>query len=191
MTAAALALMLRHKRAAEISIGAGVILLGWIVVQVIIIPFSWLQPVFFAGGLTVIALGWRMRNRRISAAPAVRASAGTRTSSWVVPLSRAAHALVTGLFLSCIALVYVGAWRGEAGPLTLAAVGALFGEGALVVLCHGNCPLGPLLRRLGDDKPLFELVLPPRAAALAVPVLGGVTVLGVILLVARTVEVGG
>ena len=68
MTVAASALIVRHKRAAEISIGAGFALLGWIV-QVLIIPFSWLQPVF-TGGLAVIALGWRLRKRRIPAEPA-------------------------------------------------------------------------------------------------------------------------
>jgi len=120
-----------------------------------------------------------------------QAHRSTDTTSSAVRLSRVAHALVTGLFLSCIALVYLGAWRGEAGALTLAAVGALCAEGVLVVLCRGNCPLGPVLRRLGGDRPLFELVLAPRAAALAVPVLGGITVLGVILLAVRTVEVGG
>jgi hypothetical protein len=66
MTVAASALIVRHRRAAEISIGAGLVLLGWIVVQVLIIPFSWLQPAFFAGGLVVVALGWRLRNGRAS-----------------------------------------------------------------------------------------------------------------------------
>ena len=78
MTAAASALIVRHKRAAEISIGAGLVLIGWIVVQVLIIPFSWLQPAFFAGGLLVVALGWRLRNRRVVAEPAVRCSTATR-----------------------------------------------------------------------------------------------------------------
>lgn len=57
MTAAATSLIVRHHRGAEISIAAGLVLLGWIVVQVLIIPFSWLQPAFFACGLAVIALG--------------------------------------------------------------------------------------------------------------------------------------
>ena len=101
-------------------------------------------------------------------------------------LSRVAHGLVSVLFLCCIAVVYAGAWRGEAGVVTFVAVAALAGEGLLVMLNHGNCPLGPALRRLGDDTPFFELLLSPRVAALAVPVLAAVAVLGAILLALRT-----
>ena len=78
MTAAASALIVRHQRAAEVSIGAGLVLLGWIVAQVLIIPFSWLQPAFFAGGLVVIALGWWLRNRRVFAEAAVGRSTAAR-----------------------------------------------------------------------------------------------------------------
>jgi hypothetical protein len=46
----------------------------------------------------------------------------------------------------------------------------------------GNCPLGPLLRRLGDETPFFELYLPPRAAKLAIPILAAICVLGAVLL---------
>jgi hypothetical protein len=106
--------------------------------------------------------------------------------SAVVIVSRVAHGLVSVLFLFCIAVVYAGAWRGTAGMLTLAAVGALLLEGLLVLLSRGNCPLGPLFRRLGDDTPFFELLLPPRAARLAVPVLAAVTALGIVILATRT-----
>lgn len=44
-------------------------------------------------------------------------------------------------------------------------------EGAALVIGRGDCPFGPLQARLGDPVPLFELVLPPRAAKAAVPVL--------------------
>ena len=116
-----------------------------------------------------------------------RTAEGTpdRPISRAVLLSRVAHALVAVLFLSCIGVVYVSAFRSQTSPVTLAAVAALGIEGALVLLSGGDCPLGPLLRRIGDDTPLFELVLPPRAARLAVPVLGGITVLGFVLLAVR------
>jgi hypothetical protein len=39
----------------------------------------------------------------------------------------------------------------------------------------------PLQRRLGDPVPMFELVLPPRAAKAAVPVLAGVALAGCLL----------
>jgi hypothetical protein len=55
-------------------------------------------------------------------------------------------------------------------------------QGAALLIGRGNCPLGPLQQRLGDPNPLFELVLPPRAAKAAIPVffavaLGGVAIL--------------
>ncbi len=37
----------------------------------------------------------------------------------------------------------------------------------------------------GDPVPFFELVLPPRAAKAAIPVLAGVSVAGVVALVLR------
>jgi hypothetical protein len=55
----------------------------------------------------------------------------------------------------------------------------------LVAANHGDCPLGGLQERLGDPVPLFELVLSPRAAKRAVPTLGAITAVGLILLVVR------
>ena len=104
----------------------------------------------------------------------------------VVLLTRAAHGLITAAFLTCIAVVYVGAWNRDAGVVTLVAVAALCTEGALVALSGGHCPLGPLLRQLGDETPFFELLLPRRAALLAVPALAATTVVGIVLLAVRT-----
>ena len=47
----------------------------------------------------------------------------------------------------------------------------LSAEGVALVIGRGNCPFGPFQARLGDPVPMFELVLPPRAAKAAVPVL--------------------
>ena len=97
-----------------------------------------------------------------------------------------AHGLISLLFLFCIGAIYLGAWRATVGTVTVAALAALCVEAALVVLSGGNCPLTPVLRRLGDETPFFELFLPPRAAKRAVPVLVMVSVLGAALLAART-----
>jgi hypothetical protein len=106
-------------------------------------------------------------------------------NSRIVLASRVAHGLISLLFLFCIAAIYLGAWRGKAGAVTIAALAALGVEGALVLSSGGNCPLGPVLRKLGDETPFFELFMPPRAAKLAVPVLAAVSVLGAVLLAAR------
>jgi hypothetical protein len=108
------------------------------------------------------------------------------SNSPIVLASRVAHGLISLLFLSCIAAIYLGAWRGKLDAITVAALAALCAEGALVLISRGNCPLGPMLRRLGDETPFFELFLTPRAAKLAVPILAAVSVLGAVLLAART-----
>src|SRR5687768_4694681 len=86
---------------------------------------------------------------------------------------RSAHAVIALAMLGAIAHLWWCALTGRGGRLLRPAVAALLGEGAAVVANHGDCPLGPLQERLGDPVPLFELVLSPRAAHRAVPVLGG------------------
>ena len=88
-------------------------------------------------------------------------------------------------FVACIAAVYVAAVRARVDAVTVVALAALGVECILVLACGGNCPLGPAFRRLGDEKPFFELLLPPRAAKLAVPVLGAVAVGGGVALAVR------
>jgi hypothetical protein len=111
----------------------------------------------------------------------------------VVPLSRAAlafralHAAIAVGFLGAIAYVWWCALTGRRDGALRAAVAALVGEGVVVAVNHGDCPLGPLQDRLGDPVPLFELVLSPRAAKRAVPVLGVVAAVG-IMLAARPVR---
>jgi hypothetical protein len=58
-------------------------------------------------------------------------------------------------------------------------------QGVGMVIGRGNCPLGPLQRRLGDPRPLFELILPRRAAKAVFPVLLAVTLGGVLALALR------
>jgi len=95
---------------------------------------------------------------------------------------RTAHAAIATAFMLAIAYVWWCALTGRRGRLLRVAVTALGCEGLLVVANRGNCPLGGLQERLDDPVPLFELVLSPRAARRAVPVLGAVTAAGVALL---------
>jgi len=103
-----------------------------------------------------------------------------------VVIWRSVHALIAIGFLSSIVYVWWCALTGRRGRWLRLAIAALVGEGVLVVTNGGDCPLGPLGDRIGDQVPLFELVLSPRAARLAVPALGGVTALGVGVLAARS-----
>lgn len=99
---------------------------------------------------------------------------------------RAGHGLIAVGFLASIGYVWWCALTRRRGRFLRPAIAALVGEGVVVGLNGGDCPLGPLGDRMGDPVPLFELVLPPRAAKQAVPVLGGVTATGIALVAART-----
>lgn len=98
---------------------------------------------------------------------------------------RAIHTAIAATFLGAIGVVWWSALTGRRGPLLRPAVAALAGEGVLVLANGGDCPMGGLQRRAGDPVPLFELVLTPRAARLAVPALGFVTAAGLAVLAAR------
>ena len=58
-------------------------------------------------------------------------------------------------------------------------------EGGALVVGRGSCPVGPLQAEWGDSVPFFELVLPPRAAKAAVPILAMVSVAALAALALR------
>jgi len=105
----------------------------------------------------------------------------TPAASWF----RAFHTAVAVVELAALADVWACALtRRRHGALRFA-VGALGVEAIALVVGRGDCPLGPLQRDLGDPVPLFELLLPPRAAKAAVPALAAASVLGLVLVALR------
>lgn len=94
---------------------------------------------------------------------------------------RIAHGAIAVAFLGAIAHVWRCALTGRRDRWLTVAVWALMAEGAAVAACRGDCPLAGLQRRVGDPVPLFELVLPPRAARLAIPVLGMLAAAGIVV----------
>ena len=91
---------------------------------------------------------------------------------------RIAHAAFSIVQLAALAYVwFCAATRRRDGALTMSAA-ALLVEGAALLVGRGDCPFGPLQAKLGDPVPLFELVLPKRAAKAAIPVLLIVAVSG-------------
>jgi hypothetical protein len=99
---------------------------------------------------------------------------------------RGLHVAISAGFLLAIAYVWWCALTGRRGAALRVAVTALLGEGILVTMNHGDCPLGCVQQRVGDPMPLFQLVLSPAAARRAVPVLGIVAAVGIALLARPT-----
>jgi hypothetical protein len=66
-----------------------------------------------------------------------------------------------------------------------ASVAFLSVEGVGLIIGGGDCPMGPFQAQLGDPVPFFELVLPPRAAKAAVPILAGASIAGILAIVLR------
>jgi hypothetical protein len=105
----------------------------------------------------------------------------TRTAAWF----RVFHTVVAVVELAALVDVWACAWARRRGPVLRVAVTALAVEAIALVIGRGDCPLGPLQRELGDPVPLFELVLPARAAKAAVPVLAAASVAGLVLVALR------
>jgi hypothetical protein len=61
----------------------------------------------------------------------------------------------------------------------------LSAEGVGLLIGGGDCPMGPFQEKLGDPVPFFELVLPPRAAKAAVPMLAVASVAGFLAVALR------
>jgi hypothetical protein len=100
-------------------------------------------------------------------------------------LFRIAH-VVWGVFnLAGLAWIWRAALLRRRDRYVDWSVGLLLAEGGALVVGRGNCPFGPLQTRLGDPVPMFELVLPPRAAKAAIPALTVVTLAALIGLVLR------
>jgi hypothetical protein len=105
---------------------------------------------------------------------------GGRARAW-----RVAHASWSVVQLACLAYVWSCVAMRRRDERLWASVAFLVGEGGALVIGRGNCPLGPIQDKWGDPVPFFELILPPRAARAAVPVLAGVSVVGLAGLVLR------
>jgi hypothetical protein len=110
-------------------------------------------------------------------------------------LFRLAHVAWGVVNLAALADVWQAALRGARCRRSWLGAALLLLEGAALVLGRGERPAGPgrgrappagpLQRRLGDPVPMFELVLPPRAAKAAIPALTVVAAAGTGLLARR------
>jgi hypothetical protein len=108
------------------------------------------------------------------------ATLGGRARAW-----RVVHASWSVAQLGCLGYIWASAVTGRRSPQLWASVAFLFVEGGALVVGRGDCPVGQLQTEWGDPVPFFELILPPRAAKAAVPVLAAVSLTGVAALVLR------
>ena len=98
---------------------------------------------------------------------------------------RIAHVVFGAFNLAGLGYVWLSAIRRRRDRWLGMFVAVLCGEGLALVVGRGNCPFGPFQRSLGDPVPMFELVLPPRAAKAAIPILTVVTLAGFAALLLR------
>ncbi len=108
------------------------------------------------------------------------ATLGGRARTW-----RIVHASWSVAQLGALAFIWACALTGKRSRPLWASVAFLLAEGAALVVGRGDCPVGPLQAEWGDPVPFFELVLPPRAAKAAIPILAVVSVAGIAALVLR------
>lgn len=99
---------------------------------------------------------------------------------------RAGHIGIAAFELSALGYIWFCVFSGRRDRALAVSIGILATEGVGLIVGKGNCPLGPLQRHFGDRMPMFELFLPPRAAKAAVPILSGVSLVGIGLLAWRS-----
>jgi hypothetical protein len=114
----------------------------------------------------------------------------TRSVTWAT-LSRPArayrvfHASWSVAGLASLGYVWACAATRRRDRILAASVAFLSVEGVGLIIGRGDCPMGQFQSQLGDPVPFFELVLPPRAAMAAVPILGGASIAAILTVVLR------
>jgi len=108
------------------------------------------------------------------------ATLGARARAW-----RLVHATWSIAQLAGLGCIWRSAINRRRSGWLWASVAFLLIEGGALVVGRGSCPVGPRQAEWGDPVPFFELVLPPRAAKAAVPVLAAGSLVGLAALILR------
>jgi hypothetical protein len=103
----------------------------------------------------------------------------------MVRVIRFGHGMITLFFLSCIGYLYFCDITNQVSFWTYLVAASLLAEGLVVSLNHGECPLGAVHRKYGDQKTFFELLMPKAMAKRAVPFFGVITGIGMLALILR------
>ena len=108
------------------------------------------------------------------------ATIGRRAKAW-----RVGHAAWSVVQLAGLGYIWACAITRRRTLKLWGFVALLLAEGGALVVGRGNCPMGTLQAEWGDPVPFFELVLPPRAAKAAVPILAAVSIAAIGALIVR------
>ena len=98
---------------------------------------------------------------------------------------RVFHAVWSVVGLASLGYIWACAAMRRRDRRLLASLAFLSIEGVGLIVGGGDCPVGPLQAQMGDPVPFFELVLPPRAAKAAVPILAVASLAGFLAVVLR------
>lgn len=99
---------------------------------------------------------------------------------------RILHGILVIFFSMCLGYLYYSIVSGSYDELLKIAVISLGVEGILVFgFNRGDCPLIHIQKRVHDNKPFFELLLPKKLAKLAIPIFALLTLIPVIFIVAK------
>lgn len=103
---------------------------------------------------------------------------------------RILHGFFAVYFALCLLYLYIVGFTGEVDRTLFAvAVLSLAIEGiAVFALNKGDCPLIHIQRKIGDDKPFFELLLPPQLAKQAIPLFALLTIVAILIILLRFVH---
>ncbi len=103
-----------------------------------------------------------------------------------IVILRIIHGLFALYFLFCLAYLYYASIFSQINIILLIAVISLGLEGFVVfILNKGDCPLIHIQRRIGDNTPFFNLILPAKLAKQAVPILTKLALAGFMILIMR------
>lgn len=98
---------------------------------------------------------------------------------------RLAHTAFAIVQMAALAYVWFCALTRQRDRVLVASSAALLIEAVALGIGRGDCPFGPMQAELGDPVPLFEFVLPERAAKAAIPILFMVAVAGLVAVLLR------
>ena len=118
-------------------------------------------------------------------APAARVAVSWSTLPAPARAFRVVHAAWSIVGLASLGYIWASALSRRRDRRLAAAITFLLVEGGALAVGRGNCPMGPRQAEWGDPVPFFELVLPPRAAKAAVPLLAFATVAGLVAIAFR------